>query len=189
MQKPKPARETASNIDFSQSAPVKEFENHDFVNCIFPNLSGAVFRDCHFINCNLSNLKTTGSLIQNCLFRDCKLLGVNFSDSKEFGFEVHFESCNLDYTSFDRKKLHKSSFKNCKIHSGNFTEADLSKCRFSNCDLYDTLFSGTNLSTVDLSSCVNMIIDPELNNITKATFSLHSLPGLLQRHAIKVENA
>jgi uncharacterized protein YjbI with pentapeptide repeats len=85
--------------------------------------------------------------------------------------------------------MNKSSFKNSKLHHVNFTQADLSKCGFENCDLYEALFSGTDLSGVDLSSCINFIIDPELNRIRKAKFSLQGLPGLLQRYEISVTNS
>lgn len=182
-------QEVFKNTDFSlENASRKEFEYCEFTSCIFPDLSKFIFRDCIFRNCNFSNLKTHGSILQNCFFKDCKLMGVNFSGAKEFAFEVHFESCNLDYASFDKTKLNKSSFKNSKIHGANFTQADLSKCSISHCDFFDALFSGTNLSGLDLSSSVNFTIDPELNKIRKAKFSLRSLPGLLQRYDIQVEN-
>ncbi|PBQ31684.1 hypothetical protein CNR22_07850 [Sphingobacteriaceae bacterium] len=182
-------QELFKNIDFSTEHSFrKEFEYCEFISCIFPDLSNLIFRDCIFRNCNFSNLKTHQSILQNCLYKDCKLLGVNFSGAKDFAFEIHFDNCNLDYSSFDKKKLNKSSFKNSKIHGANFTQADLSKCTVSNCDFYEALFSGTNLSGLDLSTSVNFTIDPELNKIKKAKFALRSLPGLLQRYEIQVEN-
>ncbi|WP_317899677.1 pentapeptide repeat-containing protein [Aurantibacillus circumpalustris] len=114
---------------------------------------------------------------------------MNFANAKDFGFEVHFENCNLDYASFDKKKMNSSTFKACKIHNGNFTQADLSKSKLDNCDFYEALFSNTNLSGVDLRSCHNFIIDPELNKIRRAKFMLSSLPSLLQRYEIIVENS
>jgi len=182
-------QELFKNTDFlTEHSTRKEFEYCEFSACNFPDLSNLIFRDCTFKNCNLSNLKTYQSILQNCNFKDCKLLGVNFSGAKDFAFEVHFENCNLDYSSFDKKKLNKSTFKNSKIHGANFTQADLSKCTVTNCDFYDALFSGTNLSGLDLTTSINFIIDPELNKIKKAKFSLRSLPGLLQRYEITVEN-
>ena len=180
--------ETFSNVDFAaEHSGRKEFENCEFTNCGFHDLSHLIFRDCIFKATNLSNLKTQQTIFQNCFFTDCKLLGLNFSNAKDFAFEVHFENCNLDYASFDKKKMNKSSFKNCKIHNGNFTETDLSKSTLTNCDFYEALFSGTNLAGVDLRSCQNFIIDPELNSIKKAKFNLQHLPGLLQRYEITVE--
>lgn len=182
-------KEQFRNIDFTSPKEEREgFENCEFINCAFPDLSKLNILDCDFRNCNLSNLKTNASLLQTVSFYDCKLLGLNFSGSKDFGFEVHFENCNLDYASFDKKKMNKSSFKNCKMHSVNFTQADLSKCTVSKCDFFEALFNGTDLRTVDFTTCSNFIIDPELNKIQKAKFSLHSLPNLLLSYNITVEN-
>lgn len=188
MSKFKQPLDSFTNINFSSEHTTdKEYEYCEFVNCTFPDFSRLSFRDCVFKNCNLSNLKTSQTIFQNCVFKECKLLGINFSEAKDFAFEVHFENCNMDYASFDKKKMNKSSFKNSRLHGANFTETDLSKCILLNCDFYDALFSGTNLTGVDLSTCINFIIDPELNKIKKAKFSLHSLPNLLQRYDIVVD--
>jgi len=182
-------KEPFRNIDFSSENPQQEsFENYEFINCSFPDLSKLTILDCDFKNCNLSNLKTTGSLLQNVSFYDCKLLGLNFAGSKDFGFEVHFENCILDYVSFDKKNMNKSSFKNCRMHNVNLTQADFSKCTLSHCDFFEALFSGTDLRTVDFTTCTNFIIDPGLNKIKKAKFSLHSLPNLLLSYDIIVED-
>lgn len=183
-------QETFLNLKvLDQNAERKEFENCEFKNCSFHNLSNLIFRDCIFTNCNLSNLKTSQTILQNCVFKDCKLLGLNFAGAKEFALELHFENCNMDFSSFDKIKLNKSSFKKCRMHEVNLTQANLSKCLVQNCDLHDALFSGTNLSGLDLRSSVNFLIDPEFNNIRKAKFSLNSLPGLLHRYEIIVDNS
>ena len=189
MSKIKKNKEALVNIDFSgDTKPLEEFEHCEFISCRFGDLSHLNFRDCTFKNCNLSNLQTMQSIFQNCEFNACKVLGINFSQAKDFAFEVQFENCDLDSASFDKKKLNKSSFKNSKLHGVNFTQADLSKCTFLNCDFYEALFAGTDLSGTDLSACINFIIDPELNKIKRARFSLQSLPGLLQRYEISVED-
>ena len=181
-------KEQLRDLDLSvQKDQREDFHNCEFINCIFSDLSDLNFIDCDFKNCNLSNLKTTNSRLQNVSFIDCKLLGLNFSRAIDFALELHFENCILDYASFDNKKLNKSSFKNCKLHNANFTQADLSRSTFTNCDLHESLFAKTNLATVDLTTCKNFLIDPELNNIKKAKFLLHDLPGLLYRHDIIIE--
>ncbi|MBL7909608.1 MAG: pentapeptide repeat-containing protein [Bacteroidia bacterium] len=181
-------KEQLKNIDFSSLKEERErFDNCEFINCIFSDLSNLSFLDCDFRNCDLSNLKTTSSRLQNVSYFDCKLVGHNFSGAIDFALELHFENCILDYATFDRKKLNKSSFKNCKIHAANFTQADLSKTTFTNCDFLESLFDTTNLSTVDLTTCKNFLIDPELNNIKKAKFLMQDLPNLLYRHDIIIE--
>ncbi|MDP1801357.1 MAG: pentapeptide repeat-containing protein [Bacteroidota bacterium] len=181
-------KEQLKNIDLSSQKEERErFDNFEFINCIFSNLSDLSFMDCDFRNCDLSNLKTNNSRLQNVSFYDCKLLGLNFSGAIDFALELHFENCILDYASFDRKKLNKSTFKNCKIHNANFTQADLSKTTFTNCDLLESLFDTTNLSTVDFTTSKNFLIDPELNNIKKAKFLQQDLRNLLYRHDIIIE--
>ncbi len=181
-------KEQLKSIDLSSQKEKKDrFDNCEFSNCIFSDLSEISFSDCDFRNCDLSNLKTTNTRLQNVTFYDCKLLGLNFSGAIDFALELHFENCLLDYASFDRKKINKSTFKNCRIHSANFTQADLSKCTFTDCDLFESLFDTTNLSTVDFTSCKNFLIDPELNNIKKAKFLRQDLENLLYRHDIIVE--
>lgn len=188
MNKSKRAKEELRNINFLLSENYREkFESCEFINCQFPDLSQLIFIDCSFSNSDFSNLKTVNSRLQNVSFFECKLLGLNFSGAIDFALELHFEKCILDYASFDRKKLNKSSFKNCKIHSANFTQADLSKSTVINCDLYESVFANTNLSSVDFTSNANFLIDPEINNIKKAKFLTKDLPGLLYRHDIIIE--
>ena len=181
-------KEEKKNIDFSdKSNKTDRFEDCEFINCVFDDLSNIDFMNCNFKNCNLSNLKTNNSRLQTVSFFDCKLLGLNFSGAVDFALELHFERCILDYASFDKKKLNKSSFKSCKIHNANFTQADLSKSIFSMCDFHESLFANTNLSTVDFTSCVNFLIDPEQNNIKKTIFTQAQLGGLLYRYDIIIE--
>ncbi|MDB5274371.1 MAG: putative low-complexity protein, partial [Chitinophagaceae bacterium] len=63
----------------------------------------------------------------------------------------------------------------------------LSQALFDHADLLDAVFNGTQLEKADFVTAVNYTIDPELNNIKKAKFSLHGLPGLLAKYGISVE--
>lgn len=78
-------------------------------------------------------------------------------------------------------------FKNSSLKNVDFTETDLTKSLMINCDLTDTIFDRTVLKEADLSSALNFIIDPELNNIRKAKFSVQGLAGLLVKYGIEVE--
>lgn len=188
MAKAAPVKQIVSNVNFAdQPSKNKEFELIEFVNCSFNDLSSLSFLDCDFKGCNLSNCRTMNTRLQNCLFKDSKLLGMNFSGAKDLSFEVHFVNCNMDYTFFDKKKMNRSSFANCKLHSANFSNADLSKCTLTDCDFLESIFSDTDLSGVDLSSNLNLLIDPESNRIKKAKFLMNQLPGLLYRYDIRIE--
>lgn len=181
-------KQVITNITFSKDASGQnEFEFCEFVNCIFLDLSLLNFIDCDFKNCNLSNIKSTGARLQNCSFKDCKLLGADFSGAKDPTLELHFDACNLDYSSFDKKKLNRSSFKNCRLHNNNFTQADLSKSQLMECDLFECLFSNSNLAGVDFTTCRNFMIDPEANAIKGAKFLSSQLAGLLYRYDIVID--
>ena len=180
--------ELISNTDFSvQRNEREDFENCEFSNCVFSDISNLNFIDCVFRSCNLSNCKVNNTKFQDVKFNDCKLLGINFYQAKDFAFALNCSNCNMDYASFDKKKLNKSVFANCKMHSVNFTQADLTKTVFENCDLYEAIFNNSNLSGVDLTRITNFSIDPELNNIKKAKFLSQDLERLLERHQIIVE--
>ncbi len=180
--------ETIQGVDFSiDKSDRLEYENCEFTNCIFSTLSDVNFIDCQFTNCNLSNMRFNFCGLQNILFKDCKLMGADCSPSKDFLFEVHFKNCNMDYTSFDKKRMNKSSFDNCKIHGANFTQADLSKAVIANCDWHDSIFINTDLSGLDFSTSRNFLIDPTMNTLKKTKFSKMDLTGLLFRLDIIIE--
>jgi len=67
-----------------------------------------------------------------------------------------------------------------------FAESDLSEALFDNCDLSRATFDQTNLEKADFSTAYGFMIDPELNRVKKAKFSITGLNGLLERHQIVV---
>ena len=66
------------------------------------------------------------------------------------------------------------------------TACDLSQAIFENCDLAGTLFENTILEKTDFRTAYNYSIDPELNKIKKAKFSLPGVLGLLSKYDIEV---
>ena len=117
----------------------------------------------------------------------CKLLGVQFDRCSDFLFEVHFENCILNFSSFHNVNLKNSSFKNCTIHDVDFTQADLSALNMLNCDLLNSKFERTTLEKTDFRSSYNYLIDPETNRIKKAKFSKEGISGLLTKYDIIIE--
>jgi uncharacterized protein YjbI with pentapeptide repeats len=79
------------------------------------------------------------------------------------------------------------SFKNCNLKEVDFTEANLADVLFDKCDLNSAIFKNTDLEKADFRSSYNFSIDPEINNIHNAMFSLQGLPGLLQKYNIEIE--
>lgn len=174
-------------VDFTNERLERAYESVEFRSCTFNDISGVAFTDCLFASCNLSNAQVAKAKGQDLSFSNCKLIGINFYQMLDFGFSLHFESCLLDYASFDKKKMNKSTFNNCKLHGANFSKADLSKAILKDCDLVDAIFDGTNLSGMDFTTNRNFSIDPQQNLIKRAKFAAHSLAGLLTKYEIIIE--
>jgi len=66
-------------------------------------------------------------------------------------------------------------------------DSDLSNASFFNCDLAGAVFENTILENADLRTAYNYNIDPNLNRIKKAKFSLAGIPGLLNKYDIDIE--
>jgi fluoroquinolone resistance protein len=166
----------------------REFEQCTFKQCDFSgsNLAQNRFSDCTFLNCNLALAKLTNTGLRNTAFTECKLIGINFSDCEDFLFSVKFNQCMLDFASFMGKKLPKTPFIHSSLKDVNFSGCNLSGASFEKTDLSGALFNKTILRQADFSSAFNFSIDPELNDIKKATFSRDGLMGLLDRHDIQL---
>jgi uncharacterized protein YjbI with pentapeptide repeats len=166
----------------------KEFEDCVFKNCDFSNsdFSNNTFMDCEFIDCNLSMVKLAVTGLKNVKFKNCKLIGVEFHYCTDFLFQVVFEDCNLDYTSFTNKKMPKTTFTNCSLKEVNFSGTDLTSSKFNKCNLDHAVFNDTNLGLVDFTSAYNYNIDPEFNIMKKAIFSFQGIAGLLEKYDIKI---
>ena len=131
-------------------------------------------------------VKLTGTTLRDIKFSGCKLLGLHFEDCSDFLFSVSFDNCILNLSSFYKRKLKKIIFKNTSLQEVDFTEADLSFAQFDNCDLRGATFVGTILEKADFRNAYNYAIDPELNRIKKAKFSLSGIAGLLNKYDIEI---
>lgn len=166
----------------------REFENCNFNNCDFSNSNYSFnrFTDCVFTDCNLSGMKLESTRFADCAFKNCKLLGIHFVECEDFMFSVRFDNCSLDYSSFMYKKMAKTVFIGTSLKGVSFASANLSNAVFEHCDLDGTIFRETLLTGANFITARNYIIDPELNQIKKAKFSLFGLPGLLLKYDINI---
>jgi len=64
---------------------------------------------------------------------------------------------------------------------------NLRSANFSGADLDGTLFNGTNLELANLRSAINYSINPELNRIRKAKFSMPEAVKLLDFFEIEID--
>jgi fluoroquinolone resistance protein len=176
-------------IDFTTTAlPVGDYENCSFTNCHFSNgnLSSINFTDCSFNSCNLSMAILAKTAFRDCNFKDSKLLGLHFEHCNEFGLSVAFDNCLLNLSSFYQRKLKQTMFKNSSLQEVDFTSSDLSGSTFDNCDLSGATFENCMLENADFRTAYNYAIDPEINRLKKAKFSIAELPGLLNKYSIDV---
>ena len=128
--------------DFTQVAlPLGEYEQCTFRQCDFANsnLSRSVFVDCEFIECDWSMAKLGDTALRDVRFSHCKMLGLRFEHCHDFLFEVAFDHCQLNFSSFYQRTLKKTTFNHCILQEVDFTEANLKDASFDNCDLLGPL--------------------------------------------------
>jgi uncharacterized protein YjbI with pentapeptide repeats len=68
-----------------------------------------------------------------------------------------------------------------------FTDCDLTQSAFDNCDLAKAKFENTNLEKADFRTAYNYALDPEINKVKKAQFSLPGVVGLLSKYDIVIK--
>lgn len=174
-------------IDFTVNGlPDADFEGCRFFHCNFSgaDLSGYNFTECEFKDCNLSSAKIIQTTFNDARFSDCKMMGLHFKNANEFLFTVSFENCILNISSFYKRKMKKTVFSRCSLQEADFTETDLTEVSFNECDLQLAKFEHTVLEKADLRTSYNYSIDPALNKVRKARFSLPGVLRLLDKYDI-----
>jgi uncharacterized protein YjbI with pentapeptide repeats len=115
------------------------------------------------------------------------MLGLRFDTCHEFGLSVSFDGCQLNLSSFYKTKIKKTVFKNSQLEEVDFAEADLTSSVFDDCNLTQAIFDHTILEKTDFRTSFNYSIDPEINRIKKAKFSISGISGLLDKYDIDIE--
>jgi uncharacterized protein YjbI with pentapeptide repeats len=67
-------------------------------------------------------------------------------------------------------------------------ECDLTASVFDNCDFTRAIFENTIIEKTDFRTSFNYSINPEINRIKKAKFSLSGIIGLLAKYDIDIES-
>ncbi len=166
-----------------------EYEGTIFKTCNFQraDLSGYRFVDCEFIGCNLSLVQLHDTSLQNVHFKGCKMMGINFMQCNRFGLALSFDGCQLNSSSFFDLSLSETSFVDSELRDVSFGESNFSKSIFKNCDFQGADFLRVNLQKADFRSSYNYTIDPEINKVRGAQFSIWGTPGLLGKYGLKIE--
>ncbi len=165
-----------------------DYEACTFINCNFANsdFSNIRFIDCEFQDCNLSAVKLGGTGFQDVRFQNCKMLGLQFDECSDFLFQVSFDNCQLNHSSFFANKLVKTTFIECKLQDVDFTNCNLTSAVFDDSDIMGATFTNCTLAKADFRTALNLGIDPERNRMKGAQFSQQNVIGLLNKYQIKV---
>ncbi|AXX92712.1 hypothetical protein CPU12_02470 [Malaciobacter molluscorum LMG 25693] len=149
------------------------FEDCIFINCDFANsyIQNCKFSDCKFISCDLSLSKLKSCVFNDVCFENSKLIGISWSSCDE-PFNVKFDNCNISQNSFHLLDLRKMKFINSIIKDSGFEQCNLQEAIFDNCDLEFSDFYNNNLKKANFETSRNYLINPQINDIEKAIFSL-----------------
>ncbi|KZE74309.1 pentapeptide repeat-containing protein [Paenibacillus elgii] len=161
-----------------------------FYDCTFTkcDFSETVFKDCKFSgctfeNCNLSLIQVLDCDFSQVSFTHSKLIGINWAEMapprKVGSGLLRFEECTLSHSTFIGLTLPKSVITKCTAKNVDFRESDLTEADMSYTDFSESLFDRTNLTAADFSFATNYMIDPGLNPIRKAKFTLPEAISLL----------
>ncbi len=181
--------ETYIGIDFTtKELQTTDYDNCEFVECNFAgtDLKDFSFEDCSFKSCDFSNAGIQNTAFKNIKFSSCKLIGLQFDTCNPFLLAFSFDSCILNYASFYQLKIPGTFFSNCMLIETDFTETDLSGAIFKACNFGGAMFGNTRLEKANFGDSVDIVLDPDQNQLSGASFDLDSLPGLLLKYGIKI---
>ena len=112
------------------------------------------------------------SAFRTVKFERCKLMGVDWSEARQLTFQAKFVDSVLSFGVFVGMNLGSIVITGCTVEEADFSDADMRKTTVSRSDFVRSQFLGTNLRGVDLSTCVNALIDPRETKVRKTKVSL-----------------
>lgn len=167
-----------------------EAEGCRFVSCDFSGarLENWSLVDCEFRSCDLTLLEVPRSSFRGVRFVECRLLGVDWSPAATaLGFQVRFERCVLDGSSFVKLAPEELEMVECRGRDLNFGGADLTGARFPESTLEGARFQGTDLTRADFSGATGVLFDPAENCLHQTRLSLEAAVGILDVAGIVVD--
>jgi fluoroquinolone resistance protein len=94
---------------------------------------------------------------------------------------------NSTILRFTRQKSKRQFSKIRSYKKLTLQKVDLTSAVFDNCNLTQAVFDHTILEKADFRTSYNYSIDPEINRIKKAKFSILGVLGLLDKYDIDIE--
>jgi Uncharacterized low-complexity proteins len=114
-------------------------------------------------------------------------MGLRFETCNPFGFRVEFQHCVLDHASFYKCKLKNTRFDACLLQEADFSECDATGAVFAECELLNAKFEHSVLEKTDFRTARNYTIDPRINRLRKAKFSMPAATGLLECFGVEID--
>lgn len=182
------------NECFSDITDVRsDFSQRQFFDCVFrhcrferSHFDGCNFINCEFIRCELYVVDVLNAGFRDVIFDECTIVGVDFSKFNASLLSFPFSGCVLDYSSFAGTRIATTIFDQCILRNVDFAGVDLTGSSFENCDLSAARFENTILDEANFQTACNFTVDPRLNRIKSASFSLQNITGLLGRFDIQI---
>ena len=181
------------------TAQGQTFAEIDFTGCVFDHCAliecmwhRCSFTECRFRHCDLSLAAVPGSRFPDARFTASKLIGVDwtkagFTAITKLLLAVQFEDCLLNYASFFGLTLRRSRFVGCIAREVDFREADLTDAVCTKTDFTGSKFHHTNLTKADFREATGYAINPVVNTIARARFSLPEAVSLLSGFDVEIE--
>jgi uncharacterized protein YjbI with pentapeptide repeats len=165
----------------------RQFQQKEFVGCTFERCRfvGSVFEQCRFDgavfrDCDLSVIKLPNTSLVDVRFEGCKLIGVDWTAVSTRFLRMSFDRCLLSNSTFARMDLQGLVLVACTCHDCDFLGANLARATCHNTDFAKSRFVQANLSKADFTGATRYLIDPTMNTVKGAIFSLPEAVSLLR---------
>ncbi len=167
--------------------PGRTFRRQEFTGCTFERcrFAGCVFQECRFEacvfkDCDLGVIRVPNTALVDVRFEGCKMIGVDWTAVNARFLRIAFGKCVISDSTFARMDLHGIALAECVAHDCDFLGANLSGGVFRGTDFARSRFAQTDLSSADFCGATRYLIDPTMNRVKGATFSLPEAVSLLR---------
>jgi uncharacterized protein YjbI with pentapeptide repeats len=162
-----------------------------FENCTFAEVRFVAcrFYDCVFKDCDLSLATVSACVFSEATFEQCKLVGVNWAEMSQDTLiqkPLNFFQCVLNYSTFIGLTLKGIRIAACVAWDVDFSDVDLREADCQKTDFAESHFRHTDLTRADFTDAKNYAIDPEINALTGAKFSLPEAINILRSMDIEL---
>ena len=165
----------------------------EFVDCTFSGVEvrACTLRSCRFVRCRIDLPRGREMRVQELTFEGCFLSGVHWYEfetgNRYASLFASVTDSTLRYNTFSALMLNGVDLSGLRILDCTFGECELVESSFRETDLTGTEFFRCNLAKADFRDAVGYRIDLMTSKVSRASFSLPDVLGLLSGLDIKIE--